>query len=426
MFINSLTIENFRGFENSKIDFTDKVTVIVGKNGSGKTSVLEAAAVSAGTLFNSFKSISKPGITSKDAHNQYFDMGNVIDVQPQYPVKIISEGEINGKKLVWERSLVAENGRTTIVNAKEMTSLSEEYQNRLMKGDKELILPLVAYYGTGRLWDQHREKKQDLLKQNTRTNGYIDSLDGSANIKLMLKWFQKMAKKESDSNKPIPEYRVVRSAMEKFFITVTGAEKITVDYNSDTLEIDISYFTEDRCEKIPLNQLSDGYRCAVSLVADIAYRMAVLNPALLQDVLIKTSGLVLIDEIDLHLHPAWQRTILHEISAIFPEVQFIVSTHAPAVIQSVRSENLIILENGHFRKPGSEIYGRDVNGTLKSIMNVKERPDYISDKFDSFYSYMDSEKYSEAADVLDNLEDLLGSDDSEIAACRVRLDLEQL
>lgn len=154
--------------------------------------------------------------------------------------------------------------------------------------------------------------------------------------------------------------------------------------------------------------------------------MATLNPALLANALTETNGLILIDEIDLHLHPAWQRKIIKELNTIFPKVQFIVSTHAPAVIQSVMSESIVILDNYSCRKPGAEIYGRDVNGILKSVMEVKERPDDIAEKFDSFYSAIDSEDYSLAESLLNELEDVIGSDDSEITSCRIRLDLEQL
>lgn len=77
-----------------------------------------------------------------------------------------------------------------LASAKELTKIADEYQERMRKGDKQLKLPIISYYGTGRLWVQHREKKNDAFEKNTRTNGYIDSLDGAANDKLMMKWFQ--------------------------------------------------------------------------------------------------------------------------------------------------------------------------------------------------------------------------------------------
>jgi predicted ATP-binding protein involved in virulence len=81
------------------------------------------------------------------------------------------------------------------------------------------------------------------------------------------------------------------------------------------------------------------------MISDIAYRMAMLNPQLLDDVTNKTSGVVLIDELDLHLHPQWQQRIVKDLTTIFPKVQFIVTTHSPNVIGSVPHEQLLVLEN---------------------------------------------------------------------------------
>lgn len=200
MIINKLKLHNYRAFEHIDIEFNPKLTVIVGKNGTGKTTILEAAAIAAGTLFYSLDDVVNYGIKKSDAHYKYYGMGSVVDVQSQYPVTISATGDVDGRTVAWERALNSENGLTTVIDAKEMKQVSEEYQQRLRNGDTSLIMPVIAYYGTGRLWDQHREKKRDIFKKNTRTNGYLDSLDGTANIKLMLKWFQKMALSDGQSD----------------------------------------------------------------------------------------------------------------------------------------------------------------------------------------------------------------------------------
>ena len=177
--------------------------------------------------------------------------------------------------------------------------------------------------------------------------------------------------------------------------------------------------------RIPVNQLSDGYKSTISLVADIAYRMAVLNPQLLGDVCNETDGIVLIDEVDLHLHPKWQQRILGDLTEIFPKVQFIISTHAPEVINSVSKENVIVLENNQAVSAPAETYGKDANGILRTIMHVKERPNEIMQKFDDFYDLLNKGKYIEAGEVLDDLENVLGEDPA-LASMRIQLDLEQL
>lgn len=427
MMIQKIKLHNFRGFQDIEVNFHPNLTVLVGKNGTGKTSVLEATAISAGSLFNSFDNVVNYGIKKADAHYKYYNMGSSIDVQSQFPVDIYAEGTVGGNNINWMRSLNSENGRTVVTNAKDITTISSEYQERLRNGDTTLILPIIAYYGTGRLWDQHREKKSDVLKKNTRTNGYLDSLDGTANVKLMLKWFQKMAINDSQNSTKSPEFTAVREAMEKCFASITGSTDVKILYNLDTLEIDVIY-TENGSKRVrmPINQLSDGYRCALSLIADIAYRMAILNPQLLGNILTETDGIVLIDEIDLHLHPAWQQRILADLQSIFPKVQFIVTTHAPAVINSVQSDNLVILEQGQANEPNGEVYGKDVNTIIEGVMGAYTRPPYVKELFYDFYHALDNKNFDNADKILSMLEEKIGQDDSELAACRVKLKLKKI
>ena len=171
MKLNKIHLKNYRCFENLEIDFHDKLTVIVGTNGSGKTSVLEGSVVALGTFFTGLNSIKDINITRKDVRLKAYSMGEAEDVQAQYPVEISAYGEVDDKKIYWKRSLNGEGGRTTKKEAKEMTEISDAYQTRLRNGDLSLILPLIAYYGTGRLWDYHREKKTDTFKDNTKING---------------------------------------------------------------------------------------------------------------------------------------------------------------------------------------------------------------------------------------------------------------
>ena len=185
-------------------------------------------------------------------------------------------------------------------------------------------------------WAQHSEKKNDTFEKNNRSNGYIDSLDGAANDKLMMKWFEKMTYQQLQRQEKIPEFVAVKMALEQIFASVTGYSDVKVQFNLDTGEIDILYFDGTEHVRMPVSQLSDGYKCTISLIADIAYRMAILNPQLLNKVLVETEGIILIDEVDLHLHPKWQKRILKDLMDIFPKVQFIVSTHAPEVINSVK------------------------------------------------------------------------------------------
>ena len=206
-----------------------------------------------------------------------------------------------------------------------------------------------------------------------------------------------------------------------------GYDEVKVQYNLNTNELDVYYTTTDkRRMKLPLNQLSDGYKGTVSLVADIAYRMAVLNPQLLDRVLEETPGVVLIDEVDLHLHPAWQQRVLSDLRSIFPNVQFIVSTHAPAVIQSVQSENIRILMDDSVLAPGSEVYGKDIRSLVQEIMGVYGRPPEVEKQFQEFYEALAQKEFERAEAILDKLDVLRNYHDPDIASGRAKLKLERL
>lgn len=430
MYLNCLHLENFKCFETLDINFHPHLTVIVGANGVGKTTVLEGAAIAVSTMFSPFDGLKSISIAKSQAHLKAYKMGSTSDVQAQYPVKVSASAEIDHATVEWSRSLNTAKGQTTIRDANVLISIATSYQERLQKGDSSLILPILAYYGTGRLWDYHREKQSDLFGTNTRTNGYVNSLDGTSNIKLMMNWFAKMTVQKYQNQEnglgAVPELSAVYSAMEQCYNQITGRDDAKIQYNISTNELDVSY-TDENGERmrIGINQLSDGYKSTISLVADIAYRMAILNPQLLDKVLSETSGIVLVDEADLHLHPAWQQHILKDLTSIFPKVQFIVTTHAPEVINSVSREHVVVLENHRAIQAPAETYGKDANGVLRTIMRVKERPLDVMNRFESFYAALDQKAYPEAEEILRSLENDLG-EDPELTSMRVQLDLEQL
>lgn len=428
MRLNKLHLENFRNFSTLDIDFDERLTVIVGNNGAGKTTILEAISIAIGTFFAGLDGIAGKTISKKDAHIVSYEVGTSDDIQFQFPVVIKASGAIGEKTVDWKRSLLSSTGRTTMIEAKKMVQRAEQYQKLLRAGDSTITLPIIAYYGTGRLWDYHREKVIDAFKVNTRTNGYINALDGTANIKLMMNWFKKKTiqkyQRQEAHQGDLPELSIVYHAMEECFRAVTGYDDVKIQYNLNRNELDVSYSDKTGGKmRIPLNSLSDGYKGTISLIADIAYRMAVLNPQLLEDVLVETTGIVLIDEADLHLHPIWQQRILGDLSNIFPKVQFIVTTHAPAVIYSVDSKNLVILENNEVYSPNGQIYGKDANSVLIGVMGANERPSPIKERFVAFYTAIDNQHFDEATQILKKLENEIGNDDVELAACRVKLQL---
>ncbi|MGL5624021.1 AAA family ATPase, partial [Cetobacterium sp.] len=174
-----------------------------------------------------------------------------------------------------------------------------------------------------------------------------------------------------------------------------------------------------------LRLLSDGIKSTLSMVADIAYRMAILNPQLLEDIKEKTPGIILIDEIDMHLHPAWQKKIINDLCKIFPNVQFIFTTHSPTILSNVYAQHIRILSNTNVEIPQNSTYGRDINSVLREVMGTETRPKEIFDLIETIYQDIDEGNLELSKENLKKLELIVGSNDEEVIKAQVSIDFEE-
>lgn len=431
MRIRRLRLENFRCFEKLELNLEPDYTVLVGINGAGKSTILDGLSIALGGYLTGFDGIKSNYILPEDAHYRTYASGSRIDVQEQYPVGIEADAEIDmGKKSIrWCRSLNGKMRRTTHGQATDVVEYARELQNALREGDKKCVLPLISYYGTGRLWARKRNKKaitSDDRKMN-RQMGYIDCLEPASNEKQMMAWFEEMTYIQLQENCPIPELEAVKRALSMCYMSsdpdILDA-KFTYDVKSHELEV-VLYKTYGRIEKLPVRMLSDGVKGIISLVADIAYRMALLNPNLLDDALM-TPGVVLIDEIDMHLHPMWQKKIMSDLTKIFPNVQFVVTTHSPNVLTNIKKEHIRILDHYHLCEPQNATYGRSVEDILLEVMGVDVRPDQVRMILEKFSQAIDNENYQLAQQYLHEMKAILGSNAKEVVESQITLDVEML
>ena len=151
------------------------------------------------------------------------------------------------------------------------------------------------------------------------------------------------------------------------------------------------------------------------MIGDIARRLAIANPSL--DNPLEGEGIVLIDEIELHLHPQWQRKIIPALKRTFPNCQFFITTHSPQVLSNIKRENIFILENFEIVKNTPHSYGRDSNSILYDLMNVTKRPEHSQKIIDQMFDLMEKEDTNsliQAKELLKQLEIMLGEEDTEI------------
>ena len=428
MYIKSLALKNYRCYEELQVDFNQEYTVLVGVNGAGKSTILDAVSTALGSFIAGFDGITSNGIIRDDAHRKMFELGSRIDAEEQYPVEISAICDTNRGEISWTRSLHSHDGRTHISKAKEIMEYGSAFQKSVREGDKNVILPLIAYYGTGRLYMQKKQKKNASESTRfSRTIGYMDCLDSASNDKQMMQWFKQMTEIQLQEGTVVPELEVVKRAMEKCYLGAKNTEdKAKFEYKVKSKEIEMEYQKGESVEKLPMRLLSDGLKITISMVADIAYRMAVLNPQLLDNILDETPGIVLIDEVDMHLHPAWQKRIVEDLHYIFPKVQFIMTTHSPSILANVKQEHILLLEDGEVLKPNNTTYGRDVSDILREMMKVEVRPEEILRIKGVFYKYLAEEKYDLAKEQLEQLEQILGENDADVVSAKVSYDLEVL
>jgi predicted ATP-binding protein involved in virulence len=340
MRIHHLGIRNFRCFEERSFQLTPSFNLLVGENASGKTAVLEALSVAMGSLFLGIRDVGERHLRRDDARLQAYDHGGEWSFEAAYPVEVEAVGEVDGERIAWRRTLVSPKGRTTSNAAGEIKRAAARL-DRAVRSGESVTLPLIAYYGTARLWLQPRARStprgEARKSELSRFEGYRDAIDRRCSPRELMRWIQRQDYASYQERRESDLYRAVKRAM------VSMVEHAT-DVRFDPRRNEVVLLFDNR-DPQPFNNLSDGQRNMLALTGDIAVRMARLNPHLRDRVLKETPGIVLIDELDLHLHPTWQRHLVEDLRTLFPGIQFVATSHSPFIIQTMREGETIALDH---------------------------------------------------------------------------------
>ena len=437
MRISELHLKNFRCFDELTIDFSMPYTVLIGINGSGKSSILDVlriffdnfvSAMQQDMREHSWNALTNIKLQESDAKIKTVIAGSTINKESCYPVTVSVTVEFsNGQSLSWTHELFS-HASLKSSNVDKIGMYVRELQKRI-NNNENVICPVIVYYGTRRQWDKSGAPKPNEISFLSQMNGYVNCLSAKPfNIKVMRHWFSRMLLIER--KKPVPEFQAVRTAIANCYKNINDSKEllnVEIDYDAELEDIEIQQtFADGKSEILPLYCLSDGAKSILAIASDIAYRMAVLNPQLLGKVTKETDGVVLIDEIDMHLHPSWQRKIIDSLHKTFPKVQFIFTTHSPTVLSNVPKENIRILDNGKIYTTDVNTKGRDVNSILREIMNTEIRPSDVTKKLNDFSKAIEAEDLDTAQKILDDLRAQLGDNDSEVVGAQVTLDLERI
>jgi Predicted ATP-binding protein involved in virulence len=403
MKLNKVELHNFKCFEDIKIELHPQLNVLMGNNGTGKSSLLEAFRVLIGSLYMGYDKyenrILMPGITKEDIRLRNID-GNL---EPQIPAYVYGEGVLDSvymptdKHFVcWKRAMESLGGNTTTRDAKEMQQVSLKIQSSVREGLGQDI-PLVAYFST----DRYKKERKDtnVSQAGSRMRGYFNALDTTTSTKFFLDLYFTETLDQVQNNIVSPLLAAVNRAVS------TCVNCKTLKYNLKTQELLVEYHEG---EPLPFSLLSDGVRCMLAMAMEIAFRCYLLNPHLGEEAPLRTKGVVLIDEIDLHLHPSWQIHVLNDLRSAFPEIQFIVSTHAPLVVSRLNNCKIYkIADRKVYNFPLQN--GRDANYILKG-MEVDSHTDTEKEKLSKYFSLIDQGlgKTDEATTLRNELDDMIG------------------
>lgn len=437
--IIKIQLENYKGFEDISIDFSskDKITVFVGNNGSGKSSLLEALQKAMTHVSSRFATRSTNGDLIERFEIRKGSSYSRITVTYSYH-------DINFLMTIGQDTLTDDpKGKSNYSGINELGQLFK-LANSV---DPGFNYPLLAAYTVERATDVTTKdiENSDEIRQSQswdKFKGYNKSLTGKADFKLFFRWLKELIEIESSENVEIKILKTEIKNKEKEFDNPLFKALVSehpnspatkklleqhnsvikhlktklnsyFDVNSKTLhtveEAIYSFlpgFSELKFQRLPLDllikkgsesfsvlQLSQGEKSILSLVADIARRLTFLNPSLENPLL--GTGVILIDEIDLHLHPSWQQKIVKRLQSTFGNIQFIITTHSPQVCHTIDGDNIFLLKDGKKFKAPRGTRGAVSSWVLKNLFEVPERPedDKFTKKLEEYKKFVYADHY---------------------------------
>ena len=397
MRLKSLRLTNFRGIQDLTLEFSEQTNLLVGINGAGKTAILDCTAIMLSRLIGRIRSTQGTGrfFVESDISNGMSEARNVIEICHR------------GRDFRWSVSKTRRGRRKQTITGLDGLKVMVEIIRSSLDEDQSSCLPVVVYYPVNRavIDIPLRIRKTHSFDQLA---AYDQALSGKwSSFRVFFEWFREREDLENETRVDNPEFRdrqlkAVRTAIERFLRGFGGLK---------VRRRPLRMVVVKNGEELIVNQLSDGEKCTLAMVGDLARRMAIANPE--PNDPLEGEGVVLIDEIDLHLHPGWQRHVISELKATFPNCQFLLSTHSPQVVSHVDQERVWILkqtESGISACHPTGSFGQTAGRILEDIMGVPSRPREIKDRLSRLFLAIEMNEMVTAKQLLSELTNTIGTD----------------
>jgi len=466
MQIKQLKIKSFRGIKDLTLEFnSEQPNLLIGVNGSGKSSILDCLAI----LLSHF---TEP-IRDPDSSGYFFgeeDINNENKDGIASAEIIANIGDWAKPSAKSDREIKWSLTKNREGNNNDLAAISDVVGNTKNKiiEDANFPLPIIIHYTVNRVVRDIplRVRKKNLFE--TKDAYYKSLARGEISFRDFFEWFrnQEDLENEERSNliakylkeilieiltKSLKEQNLYNELSPDFSNEDSTELKINIpnflsqfynlhenDFKSDpnfhnnyqleavrkaigsildgfsNLRVQrkpLKMIVEKQGKKLYINQLSDGEKCLLAMVGDLARRLALANPGL-EDPL-QGSGVVLIDEIELHLHPQWQRNIILRLQETFPNCQFIITTHSPQVISGVKYVTLLDVTPEGITAEQIPSYGKDSNRILETIMGTSSRPQKIMEDLQQLFELIDRGNLDDARQLRDRIAEEMEDQDPE-------------
>lgn len=400
MKLKSITLNNFKGMDNIEFSLDQKTTVIFGINGVGKSTILKAIDL---LYANIIAKLTKKKTTEFDKDDISYGKSKAT-----IEAKFVFE---DGEEKEYSRSFDRANGRNN--NPNQLKELVEKIENNyIVKGyddgegnwieetdDKNM--PIFANYGVNRivLDVPVRAPKEQFEK----LDAFDKAIKSTIDFRNLFKWFRNQEDIENQAkvrnNNMGYEDRSLKVVKKAMLAMLDGFEDIHIERKSLSMKV------TKNGRNFKINQLSDGEKCTISLFGDLARRMALANPG--RENPLEGTGVVLIDELELHMHTSWQRKVLGVLKETFPNIQFIITTYSPQILGELDDKyNLVYLKKEDQKivpKMYRSFLGWDSNLILEDVMNTSSVNKEIKELKSKMYAYIDDKQYEEAEKLADKI-----------------------